>query len=376
MSKSNKYDTIIGNLRKEFQDSMSKSQINKWEVPKYSKSQVNKAGKSILEKLPPVERFRMNKIVHNWRAAHDYPMHEIASELSQIVEDGIVVQRLKRMESIVGKLIRNPSMQLYRMQDLGGCRVIVDAIADVYKSIERYESTTPNILKRKVDYIKNPKASGYRSYHMICQYQNAQFDTYNKMLIEIQFRTKLQHMWATAVEMMGIYTGDNLKSGQGDKGILRFFTLVSSLFAFEEDAPTCPGTSDLKEGLSDEIRKLDQNHDVIKKLMSLNNALQIAQEYSDLDKDGYYLLTLHLKENNLRIDSFKKEEHNIAIQAYNEMEQNMEPDTDMVLVSARSFDSLQKAYPNYFVDISDFITQLNNILFRYNYYFNKYRMDR
>ena len=49
-------------------------------------------------------------------------------------------------------------------------------------------------------------------------------DTYNKnMFIEVQFRTKLQHMWATAVEMMGIYTNSNLKSSQGDYDILRFF---------------------------------------------------------------------------------------------------------------------------------------------------------
>ena len=54
------------------------------------------------------------------------------------------------------------------------------------------------------------------------------------MLIEVQFRTKLQHTWATAVEMMGIYTKSNLKSSQGNKDILRFFLLVSSIFAMIE----------------------------------------------------------------------------------------------------------------------------------------------
>lgn len=67
---------------------------------------------------------------------------------------------------------------------------------------------------------------------MVYQFQSDKKDTYNKnMLIEIQFRTKLQHIWVTSVEMMGIYTKNNLKSSIGDKDILRFFVLVSSVFA-------------------------------------------------------------------------------------------------------------------------------------------------
>ena len=68
-------------------------------------------------------------------------------------------------------------------------------------------------------------------------------ETYNKnMLIEIQFRTKLQHIWATAVEMMGIYTKSNLKSSKGNKDVLRFFVLVSSIFAKMENMPICSDT--------------------------------------------------------------------------------------------------------------------------------------
>lgn len=67
---------------------------------------------------------------------------------------------------------------------------------------------------------------------MVYQFQSDDNDTYNKnILIEIQFRTKLQHIWATAVEMMGIFTKSKLKSSIGDEDILRFFVLVSSLFA-------------------------------------------------------------------------------------------------------------------------------------------------
>ena len=44
------YDTIIENLTKEWYSSMSENILNNnpnWEVPKYSKKQIDKAGKTI-----------------------------------------------------------------------------------------------------------------------------------------------------------------------------------------------------------------------------------------------------------------------------------------------------------------------------------------
>ena len=41
---------------------------------------------------------------------------------------------------------------------------------------------------------------------------------------------------------------------------------------------------------------------------------------------------------------------------------------DTVLVSVKSFDNLKAAYPNYFVDISDFLNILKNIMFNYSKY--------
>lgn len=111
-----------------------------------------------------------------------------------------------------------------------------------------------HIFKRENDYIQNPKESGYRSYHMVYQFQSDDNDTYNKnILIEIQFRTKLQHIWATAVEMMGIFTKSKLKSSIGDEDILRFFVLISSLFAQREETPICPNTSDNTKDIINEV---------------------------------------------------------------------------------------------------------------------------
>lgn len=46
----------------------------------------------------------------------------------------------------------------------------------------------------------------------------------------MQIRTAIQHSWATAVEMVGLFRKESLKSGLVDIKWLRFFELVSELF--------------------------------------------------------------------------------------------------------------------------------------------------
>lgn len=354
-------------LIKQIEESSMKDK-NKWEVPKYTKSEINKAGKIIADSSStPKEREEALIILNNWRAAHAYPLQVICSNLRQKNPDAIVVQRLKRLESITGKIQRFPEMQLYKMQDLGGCRVIVDTIEQVYSAIKKYKSSRiRHILKREYDYIANPKKSGYRSYHMVYQFHSDSKDTYNKnMFIEIQFRTKLQHMWATAVEMMGIYTKSNLKSSQGDQDILRFFTLVSSLFAIEEKMPICPNTSDFADELISEIKSLDKKNNIISTLSGLNVSIKHASKiYNQKDKNLYYILLLNYEEMTVTVKPFKSSNLETATKLYERIEQ--ESDLNVVLVSASSFETLRLAYPNYFADISYFVKKLRTVIKNYD----------
>lgn len=379
MQRQNIYDTIIENAIKEWHSSMTNNLLNdKWEVPKYTKKEIINAGKTIsLLNSCPIRNINIplgdiedsTKILNNWRSSHAYPLQVIASNLRRNNPNAIVVQRLKRLDSIVGKLIRFPDMSLYRMQDLGGCRVIVDSLDQVYDSISKYKgSRIRHVLKKENDYIQNPKSSGYRSYHMVYQFHSDTKDIYNKnMLIEIQFRTKLQHIWATAVEMMGIYTKNNLKSSQGDKDILRFFTLVSSLFATREQTPVCPETSEWADELVKEIIDIDKRNNVIMKLKAINQAVQITQYNENFFlKNGYYLLVLNYEEPSLNIYPFKQSNLELASDIYGKMESESSISEDIVLVSAKSFDILKIAYPNYFIDISEFLNVLKNTFEIYN----------
>ncbi len=366
MQTNNIYDIIIKNFMSKRDNIMSDKQTKeKWETPKYSKSEINKTGSIIADETSTMEeRNQALVILNNWRASHAYPLQVITSNLHSKNPNAIVVQRLKRLDSITGKIKRFPDMNLYRMQDLGGCRVIVDTIDEVYAAIDQYKnSRIRHILKKEYDYIKNPKLSGYRSYHMVYQFHSDKNDTFNKnMLIEIQFRTKLQHIWATAVEMMGIYTKSNLKSSQGNADILRFFTLVSSIFAIQENMPVSPNTSDWMDELIKEIKLLDDKYNIIYTLSSLNVAIDYATTSKDKHnkKNLYYMLILDYEKKIVHIRSFMPNDIEIATRIYSEIENKS--DSNVVLVSATSFETLKAAYPNYFVDISKFVDTLRNMI--------------
>lgn len=358
------YDIIIKNAEKEWYYSMnSKMPNDKWEKPKYSKKQIEKAGQIIAsKKATPEEEKQALEVLNNWRSSHAYPLQVITSNLRRNNPNAIVVQRLKRLDSIIGKLDRFPNMNLYRMQDLGGCRVIVASIDQVYSSVNKYKkSRIRHIFKRENDYIQNPKTSGYRSYHLIYQFHSDDKETYNKnMLIEIQFRTKLQHIWATAVEVMGIYTKSQLKASVGDEDVLRFFILVSSVFAKMENTPICPNTVDDYDILRSEIRKIDSKLNLVSRLSALSVAIKHTNE--KMKGQGYYILQLNYKKKVLRISGFSTNQIEVATTVYNQIEALSNPNVDAVLVSATSFETLKAAYPNYFTDISEFVKIMRRIL--------------
>ena len=361
------YDTMDKRMQKILEEYNMIDNHKTWAVPEYSKRQINKAGKTISNPNASIEeRNEALEILNNWRAAHAYPLQVIYNNLRKKNPDAIVVQRLKRLKSITGKIQRFPNMQLYKMQDLGGCRVIVNTIEDVYNSVDIYKkSRIRHILNKEDDYIASPKTSGYRSYHMVYQFHSETKDTYNRnMFIEIQFRTKLQHIWATAVEMMALVTRSNLKASQGNEDILRFFTLVSSLFAIEEHMPVCPNTSNDENELLKEINDLNQKHHIIDTLNALSKTIKVNIPNNDIKnkKIEYYVLALNYKERYVNVYGYSKSNIEQATFVYNKLESNATNDENIVLVSADSIDLLKLAYPNYFADIHTFI----NILNKYN----------
>ena len=151
-----------------------------WEEPQYSGKKIYRAGRTLATTTPVSQEYKEALLVlNNWRSAHAYPLHVITTTLKHQNPDVLIAQRLKRLDSIVGKIERFPTMNLYKMQDIGGCRLIADSIDEVYNSLNKYKnSRVRHKLVRETDYILNPKESGYRSVHLVYQFHSDKKETY------------------------------------------------------------------------------------------------------------------------------------------------------------------------------------------------------
>lgn len=347
---------------------MKGNNIMSWTERIYSRNQINKAGKDIISNTVSEDVKRQAiKVISNYRSSHAYPLYVISKKLRNMLNTNygnknmFVVHRLKRLDSIISKLKRMPEMGLFGMQDIGGCRVVVKTIKQVYDLSNQYEdSRIRHILYKENDYITTPKPSGYRSLHRVYKYVSDKKECYNNMCIEIQFRTYLQHIWATAVETMGLYTKTNLKASDGDEHYLYFFKLVSSLFAIKEKCPVVPNTPNNIDELKSEILALDNEYRILDKLENIRKAVRVAEKRTNDVQGNYFLLSLNLQSKQLVIEEYKTNEINEASEKYSYIEEELNPDIDIVLVSAKSFDELTKAYPNYFGDVKKFISLVKN----------------
>jgi len=257
------------------------------------------------------------------------------------------------------------------MQDIGGCRAVLQNVKQVERLVRRYKkfnAKSPKDRSRldgsEVDYIKEPKPDGYRSVHLIFKFQSPSKNRqcFNAQRIEIQIRTRLQHLWATAVETAQVFTGQALKSKvkNASDEWLRFFALTSSLFALKEKSPQVPGTPQKHEDLVKEIREVEQREDIFRCLWGWNNTIRLLEGDSHPDAD-LFLLTLDPIKRTLSTIAYTADESDAAQKEYEYQEKETEssPHTQVVLVAVEDLDALRRAYPNYYVDTSGFMGAVN-----------------
>lgn len=348
-----------------------------WVERKWSKTEIDRAGRSLVELSPddPV-RQRAIEVVDNWRSCHSYPLQVIKMTLKRrakkIDKNALIAQRLKRRPSIDIKLRDNPSMRLSAMQDIGGCRAVLQNVKQVERLVRRYKkfnAKSPKDRSRldgsEVDYIKEPKLDGYRSVHLIFKFQSPSKNRqcFTGQRIEIQIRTRLQHLWATAVETAQVFTGQALKSKikQASDEWLRFFALTSSLFALKEKSPQVPGTPETHEDLVKEIREVERREDIFRCLWGWNNTIRLLEGDTHPDAD-LFLLTLDPVKRTLSTIAYTADESDAAQKEYENQEKETEssPNTQVVLVAVEDLDALRRAYPNYYVDTSGFLNAVQS----------------
>ena len=354
-----------------------------WTVPQYSRQAVNEAARKMLEYEKPDENFNIDTyfryiealpIINNWRSSHSYPLNVFQVTLRRYARrvdaSSLIAQRIKRLSSISNKLLRFPDMKMSQMQDIGGCRAVVRSISATRNLAELYERS--NIKHQRAsfdDYISTPKDSGYRGIHLVYRYfSDKNKAEYNGLKIEIQLRSQYMHAWATAVETVGTFVQQALKSSMGEQDWLRFFALMGTAIAIRERSELVPGTPSKRSELMAELQYYADRLDVGNRLRAYGAAMRtIRGDQSNgtlVENAHYYLLVLDATKSQLTISGFLQGQLEQASVAYLEAEKRTreKPGSDAVLVSVDSLAALERAYPNYFADTRVFLKLLDQAL--------------
>ena len=330
-----------------------------------SKKQVHKAGRKLVkENISEAKKVGALEVLNQWRLAHSPVLRFVQTRLgsiaSNIDENAIIAQRLKRAPSIVAKLKKESQMSLARMQDIGGCRVVLrdrEAVYRVFGTIKNDSSLTESFF-RSEDYIKYPKDSGYRGIHLIHKVLHPDASDSQEYLVEIQLRTRAQHAWATTVEIVGTFKNENLKASKGNAEWLEFFSVLGSEIDRSERG---------KNTILPRIRKKD-----ISRLRTLSNSLSAPETIKSFaisfkyiyEKKfrnyDYFILILDLVQAKVEVEPFKRGKLKEAGAKYLELEKR--DDLEVVMVSAESLSEIKEAYPNYFGNTKKILDYIDRIL--------------
>ena len=180
----------------------------------------------------------LKRIVHNTYVQSDYSaekMYDTALKFQQLmmIYDGAAKQvttkleilnkefsvrgkrspietiksRIKSPESIALKLDRHClPMTLENMtltlSDVAGVRVICPYVADIYDVRDMFLAQADIRLIEEKDYIVNPKASGYRSLHLVVETDVYLSECVCPVRVEVQLRTIAMDFWSSLEHKM------------------------------------------------------------------------------------------------------------------------------------------------------------------------------
>ena len=113
-----------------------------------------------------------------------------------------VTSRLKTPQSIVKKLkSKGREVDIENMvehvNDIAGIRIICSFMSDIYPIADMIAKQADITVLYVKDYIKNPKANGYKSYHMVVTIPVYLSDGKIETKVEIQIRTIAMDFWAS-----------------------------------------------------------------------------------------------------------------------------------------------------------------------------------
>ena len=316
-----------------------------------TKKQINKLGERLRDKL--LEKQSPNnedlKLLQQYRIDFRETLLTVSQELHRIMnkidKTGIITYRVKRIESIFSKLLRERGMALARMQDIAGARCILENEKLVRNYLKELQQSQVLKIISIHDYILKPKTTGYKSIHVICECQNK--------MIEIQIRDENQHAWATLVEITDVIFHTEIKEKDIDNntGLSEFFRIFSKgrNLSYKE-----------RKHLNEILIK----NQYIQHLTSvfMKNVPRLKKEWCKIEEQtgNFYLFRVDDK-NKVEIKIF--DDFTIAEDAYFSSFKVVSSDNIvMAYIINNDFKTICKAYSNYILIKHNFYTTLANIL--------------
>lgn len=169
--------------------------------------------------VAPDEHAAAVAVLFDWRSGFSEPLTKTVMGVRSFLTTatglgphGRVGQRLKRHDRIVEKLVRLPTLRLSQMEDVAGCRVVLDDIAQLRRLEDHVVSSWK--VRRTDDYVAHPKPSGYRAVHVVVDRDDRQ--------VEVQLRIRAHHAWAQMVDEIALLGGalHRVKDGVGPDEVL------------------------------------------------------------------------------------------------------------------------------------------------------------
>lgn len=337
-------------------------------IPEFDASRVDLAGTALANKVDTKDD---QKVINNWRWSHLRPLIALRVTMDHRTracdQKGFVAQRLKRFESIAIKLKDKPRLTLSTLQDIGGCRAVLPDVSKVRaliaacKGAREVSAKLVPTLER--DYIDRPKSDGYRSVHLVYEYESTthQLRAYDGMKLELQVRTELQHAWATAVEIASTYTTKTRRYSEISPDWKTFFSLASAAIAMAERSPPVPETPSDRDDLQRRLGALTATLNADTTLAGWRTATEVAKGEGRVGAAGHFLLSLDTAKRSINVRWYPKTA--TAEAARNSLlTETKRPNLQTVVVSAKSLSVLRRAYPNYFVHTEKFLFFLRGFL--------------
>lgn len=313
-----------------------------------SNKAVYRLGKEIVKNNGEVTEAQL-VMLQEFRTSFSQPLtttfHQLRRITDKVDKDTIVAFRLKRIGTIINKLLRKQDRYLTTMGDIAGIRCIFKTKTDLEKALELIKSKF-TIEEKIRNHYEDTKDIGYKGIHVYIK------DHLSNKKIEIQLRTIKDHNWATLVEITDILYDLRLKEMgfKSDEKFARFHALMSS-------------DKELTKDEANLVYDVLKQHNFITRLSNTfrKNNNEVKKRWSELNKTNSYFLLEASKNKIPTLMSFNNFKN--AEEEY--FKRYKENDTaEIVLTSIRkpNFRQITIAYANYILSYHNFINDIKPIL--------------